>query len=70
MLQKIKDEFLGWLYVIVFFSLLFTVFFGRDIYDYYFAPNPIEQHIEAYEKAFGKKMEVPDHLKQYVRDKQ
>ncbi|AHJ12338.1 hypothetical protein [Sulfurospirillum multivorans] len=70
MLQKIKEQFFGWLYVFVFFSLLFTVFFGRDIYDYYFAPNPVQQYVDSYEKAFGKKMQVPELLKQYVKDKQ
>ncbi|AFL69759.1 hypothetical protein [Sulfurospirillum barnesii] len=69
MFKKIREQFFGWLYIFLFFSLFFFVFFGRDIYDYYFAPNPVEQYIEAYEKAFGKKMEVPEHLKQYVRDK-
>jgi len=33
MFQKIKEQFFGWVYVVIFFSLLFIVFFGRDIYD-------------------------------------
>ncbi|AFL69760.1 hypothetical protein [Sulfurospirillum barnesii] len=65
MFQKIKDDFLGLLYifleVIVFFLFLWFVvkpFIFPTI------PSSLEIQMEAYEKAYGKKMDIPDYLRE------
>lgn len=64
MFSKIREQFFGWLYFVFFVFLFLFFFFVRDVYELYFKPSELELYMEAYEKTYGKKMEIPDSLRE------
>lgn len=57
-------DFKIYLQFILFIFLFLFLFFGRSVYELYFKPSELEIYMEAYEKTYGKKMEIPDYLRE------